>query len=145
MLLASMLIHSIGMYLVMHRFEIHWPRYLAERKEWRRQIYFLFLVILIMSTHLLEIVIIAGTVNAIHAIESFRTAFYFAGETYTTLGYGDVLLPPGWRQLALFIAMTGLLTFGWTTGVLVYIVGKTYDAQFSHLRRPRPGHDNRPQ
>jgi hypothetical protein len=25
-------------------------------------------------------------------------------------------------------------TFGWTTGVLVSIVGKTYEAQFAHLR-----------
>lgn len=136
LILTSVLIHSIGMYVVMHRFELHWPRYLSERKEWRRQVYFLLLVVLILATHLLEILTIAGTVKAVHAIEDFRTAFYFAGETYTTLGYGDVLLPAGWRQLALFIAMSGLLTFGWTTGVLVSIVGKTYDAQFSHLRRP---------
>ncbi|MDE2624828.1 MAG: two pore domain potassium channel family protein [Betaproteobacteria bacterium] len=140
--LVSVLIHSIGMYLVMHRFELHWPRYLSERKEWRRQLYFLLLVIMILFTHLLEILTIASTMKAVHAIEDFRTAFYFAGETYTTLGYGDVLLPAGWRQLALFIAMSGLLSFGWTTGVLVSIVGKTYDAQFSHLRQqPRdPAH-----
>ncbi len=136
-ILGSVCIHSLGMFLVMHRFELHWTRYLSERKEWRRQLYFLFLVILILATHLCEILAIAGTVRAINAITDFRTAFYFAGETYTTLGYGDVLLPTGWRQLALFIAMSGLLSFGWTTGVLVSIVGKTYDAQFSHLRQQR--------
>ena len=146
MILGSVCIHSVGMYLVMHRFELHWPRYLNEGKEWRRQLYFLFLVTLILATHLCEILAIAATVHAIHAIEDFRTAFYFAGETYTTLGYGDVILPTGWRQLALFIAMSGLFTFGWTTGVLVSIVGKTYDAQFSHLRRRRepPGQSGRP-
>lgn len=142
MILGVVSIHSMGMYLVMHRFELHWPRYLSERKEWRRQLYFLLLVTLILATHLCEILAIATTVHAVHAIGDFRTAFYFAGETYTTLGYGDVLLPTGWRQLALFIAISGLLTFGWTTGVLVSIVGKTYDAQFSHLRQRQAPPEN---
>ena len=144
MLLTSMLIHSAGMYLVMHRFEINWPNYLNARNEFRRQFYFFFLVTLILLTHLTEILIIATVINALHALPNFRTAFYFAGETYTTLGYGDVLLPAGWRQLSLFIAMSGLFTFGWTTGVLVRIVGKTYDAQFAHLgHRRRNGEDNK--
>ncbi|MDE2260387.1 MAG: two pore domain potassium channel family protein [Betaproteobacteria bacterium] len=139
MLLISMLIHSAGMYVVMHRFELNWPDYLNARNELRRQIYFFYLVTLILMTHLFEILVIATIVNAIHAMPDFRTAFYFAGETYTTLGYGDLLLPQGWRQLALFIAMSGLFTFGWTTGVLVRIVGKTYDAQFAHLRQHQHG------
>ncbi len=137
MLLAVMLIHSAGMYLVMHQFELNWPSYLNARNELRRQAYFFYLVTLILMTHLTEILIIATVVKSVHALPDFRTAFYFAGETYTTLGYGDVLLPPGWRQLALFIAMSGLFTFGWTTGVLVRIVGKTYDAQFAHLEHRR--------
>ena len=144
MLLTSMLIHSAGMYLVMHQFEINWPNYLNARNEFRRQLYFFYLVTLILLTHLTEILIIATVINAVHALPDFRTAFYFAGETYTTLGYGDVLLPAGWRQLSLFIAMSGLFTFGWTTGVLVRIVGKTYDAQFAHLsHRHRNGRDDK--
>ena len=140
MILVVMLIHSMGMYVVMHRFELNWPNYLNAPNEWRRQAYFFFLVMLIVATHLCEILMIAAVVYAVHAIGDFRTAFYFAGETYTTLGYGDVLLPMGWRQLALFVAMSGLLTFGWTTGVLVSIVGKTYDAQFAHLRQKGQRH-----
>ncbi len=143
MLLISMLIHSFGMYQVMHRFEVNWPNYLNARNEFRRQLYFFFLVTLILMTHLTEILIIATVLRTVHALPDFRTAFYFAGETYTTLGYGDVLLPPGWRQLSLFIAMSGLFTFGWTTGVLVRIVGKTYDAQFAHLDHRR--HDGETQ
>jgi hypothetical protein len=36
--------------------------------------------------------------------------------------------------MALFIAISGLFSFGWTTGVLVNMVSKTYEAHFSHLR-----------
>lgn len=144
LILGSMVTHSVGMYQVMHRFEWNWPTYLHERNEIRRQMYFFYLVSLVLLTHLLEVLAIAIAVWGVGAISDFRTAFYFSGETYTTLGYGDVLLPPGWRQLALFIAMSGLLTFGWTTGVLVSIVGKTYEAQFAHLRRSPQQHDAGP-
>jgi hypothetical protein len=123
------------MYLVMHKFELHWPRYLKEKNEFRRQFYFGHLVIKMVLTHLLEVFVIALVLYGIDATSNLRTAFYLAGETYTTLGFGDILLPSGWRQLSLFIAMSGLFAFGWSTGVLVSIVGKTYEAQFSNLRK----------
>jgi hypothetical protein len=37
------------------------------------------------------------------------SAFYFSGTTYTTIGYGDIVLPPGWRLLAPLEGMTGIL------------------------------------
>jgi hypothetical protein len=135
LIIITFLIHSMGMYLVMHKFELNWPNYLLERNEIRRQFYFGHLVIMMLITHISEILLIAAVLFGIHAFPDMRTAFYFTGETYTTLGFGDVLLPSGWRQLALFIAMSGLFTFGWSTGVLVSIVGKTYEAQFSSIRK----------
>lgn len=134
--IGTLLIHSVGMYLVMHSFEINWTRYLNEKNEIRRQVYFGLFVMLMLFTHIVEVLLIAVVLFGIHAFGDLRTAFYFTGETYTTLGFGDILLPAGWRQLALFIAMSGLFAFGWSTGVLVGIVGKTYEAQLSNLRRP---------
>ena len=99
-----LIIHSAGMYLVMHKFELNWPKYLNERSEIRRQFYFGRLVALMLLTHIFEIFIIAVVLFEIHAFQDLRTAFYFTGETYTTVGFGDVLLPTGWRQLALFTA-----------------------------------------
>lgn len=135
LIIVTLTIHSVGMYTVMHRFERNWPVFLSEQSEFRRQFYFGHLVIIMLLTHIIEILFIALELYFIHAFHSFRTSFYFTGETYTTLGFGDVLLPAGWRQLALFIAMSGLFAFGWSTGVLVSIVGKTYEAQFSNLRK----------
>jgi hypothetical protein len=132
--ISTLIIHGFGMYRVMHRFELNWPEYLNEKNEFRRQLSFGRLILMMLLTHITEIFLIAAVLLGIHAFSDFRTAFYFTGESYTTLGYGDVLLPKGWRQLALFIAMSGLFSFGWSTGVLVGIVGKTYEAQFANLR-----------
>ena len=135
LLVSILMIHGFGMYFVMHRFERHWPIYINQKSELRRQFFFGFLVALMLITHITEIFTWAATLNLVHAISDLRTAFYFAGETYTTVGFGDVMLPHQWRQLALFIAMSGLFSFGWTTGVLVSIVGKSYEDQFAHLRK----------
>jgi hypothetical protein len=135
LVICTLIIHGGGMYLVMHKFELNWPRYLHEKNEFRRQFYLGHLIVMMLLTHMFEIFVIALVLFGIHALSDLRAAFYFTGETYTTLGFGDVLLPAGWRQLALFIAMSGLFAFGWSTGVLVSIVGKTYEAQFSNLRK----------
>jgi hypothetical protein len=55
-------------------------------------------------------------------IANWRAAGFFAANTYTTVGYGNFLLPDGWHMLAPIIAMSGLFTFGWTGSVLVEIV-----------------------
>ena len=135
LILCTLIVHSTGMYVVMHKFELNWPIFLKEKNEFLRQFYFGRVVIIMLLTHIFEVLLIATVLCVINAFHDLRTAFYFAGETYTTLGFGDILLPSGWRQLALFIAMSGLFAFGWSTGVLVSIVGKTYEAQFSNLRK----------
>lgn len=60
--------------------------------------------------------------DIIATIETFEEALYFSGVTFTSLGYGDVVLPPGYRLLAVFEAATGLLMFGITTAVMVTVL-----------------------
>jgi hypothetical protein len=47
------------------------------------------------------------------------TRLYFALTAFTTLGFGDVLLPVDWRLLGGMAAANGLLNFGLLTAVLV--------------------------
>ncbi|MFZ4687601.1 MAG: potassium channel family protein [Polymorphobacter sp.] len=53
------------------------------------------------------------------ALESFEDALYFSGVTFTSLGYGDVLLTGRARLLAPIEAMTGLLMFAIATAALI--------------------------
>ena len=39
--------------------------------------------------------------------------------TFTTLGYGDVLLNERWRILGSFEAANGIIMFGWTTAIII--------------------------
>lgn len=50
---------------------------------------------------------------------AWEPAVYFALTCFTTLGFGDVLLPPEWQLLGGLAATNGMLNFGFTTAVLV--------------------------
>ncbi len=51
--------------------------------------------------------------------ETWEPAVYFALVSFTTLGFGDILLPQDWRLLGGITAMNGLLNVGVVTAILV--------------------------
>lgn len=61
----------------------------------------------------------AGTLGAAGELP-FSRCLYFSGETYTSLGYGDVVPHGALRLLAGMEALNGLLLIGWT-GSYTYI------------------------
>ncbi|MGL4542310.1 MAG: potassium channel family protein [Polymorphobacter sp.] len=64
--------------------------------------------------------------DLIQTIQTFEQALYFSGVTFTSLGYGDIVLPERYRLIAVLEAATGLLMFGITTAVLVSTMGNSF-------------------
>ncbi len=59
-------------------------------------------------------------------LENFSDALYFATTTYTTLGYGDIVLEPSFRMLSGVEAANGFLLFGWTTAFIFEVISQLY-------------------
>ena len=55
-----------------------------------------------------------------------EAAFYFSGVTYTTLGYGDVVLAKPWRLLAPIEGLMGVLMCGLSTGYFFVVVSRIH-------------------
>jgi hypothetical protein len=68
----------------------------------------------------------AGLLLRLGALESFEEALYFATVTFTTLGYGDIVLGPDWRLLGAFAATNGTIIIGWTTAMVFLAVQHIY-------------------
>ena len=65
---------------------------------------------------------------ALWALDIFITleaSVYFALVAFTTLGFGDILLPIEWRLLGGMAAANGLLIFGLLTAMLVETLRET--------------------
>lgn len=71
----------------------------------------------------------ASVYYRVGAFDAFEASFYFATVTYTTLGYGDLVLGPALRVFATFGAITGLLTFGISTAFLIGIISRLMPLQ----------------
>lgn len=92
----------------------------------------------ITATGLFVIHIVETTVWAIAYLlavdeQKFATledAVYFSTVTFTTLGYGDIVIEGKWRMLSACQAMTGLLVFGWSTALLFSVVERVWKHRF---------------
>lgn len=51
--------------------------------------------------------------------DTMEAALYFSMVSFTTLGFGDILLPIEWRLLGGMTAANGFLSFGLVTALLV--------------------------
>jgi hypothetical protein len=122
MLLLIVLLHAAGMRLLTDRFERRILTFGIMRSTWRPDVLMGFVVLLMLMLHLLEIWVWSAALVYSGLVDNWRAAGFFAANTYTTVGYGNFVLPDGWHMLAPIIAMSGLFTFGWTGSVLVEIV-----------------------
>ena len=62
-----------------------------------------------------------------HELPTLETAVYFSLVTYTTIGFGDVVLGPGWRVLAGIEGLTGIILIGWSTAFVFAVVNRMYE------------------
>jgi len=81
-----------------------------------------------VAAHLFEIAIWASFFAWRQMFPDMETSLYFSAVTYTTVGYGDLVLPAKWRLIAGVEALTGILMCGWSTGFLFAVVSRMYSA-----------------
>ena len=80
----------------------------------------------LLILHLLQITVWAGFFDLWGCFPSLDTSFYYSATSYSTVGYGDVIPPADWRVFGAIEAVTGVLMFGWSTGVLFSVVNRLH-------------------
>jgi len=76
---------------------------------------------IITFLHLVEIGIWAVFYLTLVLFEDFETSFYFSLGSYTTIGYGDVVLPKQWRLLGGIEGISGVLLCG-LSGAFLFVL-----------------------
>jgi hypothetical protein len=126
LLAACVIVQSAGMLVL-----IHWLaglRQVLESPSAPRRVWLLLRVFLwIVLLHLIQVGLWAVVYWLAHEVPTLETAVYFSLVTYTTIGFGDVVLGPGWRVLAGIEGLTGVLLIGWSTAFVFAIVHRMYE------------------
>ena len=62
----------------------------------------------------------------ITTLPDLETALYFSMVTFTSVGYGDVVITGPWRIPASIDTANGVIIFGWTTALIFYHLQVVY-------------------
>jgi hypothetical protein len=92
----------------------------------------------IIILHMIEIAIWAGFYSANSLFLDFETALYFSTTSYTTIGFGDVVLPRAWRMLGGIEGVTGVLLCGLSTAFVFAIVNAMFQARLQRRNSTDP-------
>src|SRR5215469_12636261 len=124
---ATVIIHAAGLGMVLSHV-LHskertdtsfWPiTWLLIRVAW-----------LLIVFHMLEIAVWALFFWWQKCLPDAESSFYFSGVTYTTIGYGDLVLPKEWRLFGPVEGLTGILMCGLSTAFLFATLSRMYWAR----------------
>jgi voltage-gated potassium channel len=94
---------------------------------------------LMIVLHVSQILLWAGFFRW-KCFPSWESALYFSTTSYSTVGYGDLVLPGSWRLLGPIEAITGVLMCGLSAGFLFAIVTRLveHEAQMEPALAKRP-------
>ena len=84
---------------------------------------YFFAILLVIAIHLAEIVVWAYICVALKVFPTNPQTFYFAGEMYTTVGYGDYKLSEQWRILPIIISFSGIFAVSMSGAALYTMMG----------------------
>lgn len=118
-------IHAAGLSWALRRLRGKRPSI----RFWPNLRLFVVMAIWMVLLHLTEVFVWAVMYARDGALPDLPTAFYFSVVTYTTTGYGDVVLPTAWRLDGAVEALTGILMCGWSTGFFFAIVNRIYEVR----------------
>ena len=108
-----------------------------ERKIQGKMANFLIVLIIVFAIligiHLFETALWAMFYWSWNLFEDFETSLYFSMTSYTTIGYGDVVLPKKWRLLGVIEGISGVLLCGVSTAFIFVVLNGLFQIR---LKKP---------
>ena len=89
----------------------------------------------IMLLHLIETSIWAAFYYTRGLFSDFETSLYFSMVSFTTIGYGDVLLPQKWRLLGVVEGISGVLLCGVSTAFIFAAINAMFQLRIQQRSR----------
>lgn len=138
MLGICLVIHITGMALVADRLVRR--RQEIARNAGPSQVIILVIVVFsfVILLHVTEVCVWAYFYVWQGLFENYETALYFSLGSYSTIGYGDVILPRTWRLVGAMEGLSGVLLCGLSAAFLFAIVTTLFRFRMAQFRKLSP-------
>jgi voltage-gated potassium channel len=103
--------------------------------SWRSAVLMIRFTTAIIVLHVFQILLWAGFYRW-QCLPSWESCFYFSATSYSTVGYGDIVLPRVWRTLGPVESVIGILMCGISVSALFAIATRLVG---SAAKSPAPG------
>jgi hypothetical protein len=120
LLALTVTIHAAGLSALLRRASSRLP----DRRFWSVTGLLVWVAGRLVILHLAEIAVWALFYWWQKCLPDAESSFYFSGVTYTTVGYGDLVLPQEWRLFGPVEGLTGILMCGLSTGFFFAVLSK---------------------
>ncbi|CAN5874087.1 potassium channel family protein [soil metagenome] len=132
----TVVIHFAGLLALMWALRARGHRFRAHESAIGQGAAIVFVVLGLVAIHTIEIWLYAVAYMALGALQEFEAALYFSTPSFTTIGYGDVVLEKRWRLLGAVEGANGLLLFGWSTAFLFSVTARMRTLEHDWLEHP---------
>ncbi|WP_342239074.1 potassium channel family protein [Inquilinus sp. OTU3971] len=119
MISITVLVHTIGLMILTRAIADLGRHGRLDRQALGRMGLMVATVLGLFVIHTAEIWLWALAYVALGAFTAVHDALYFSTTTFSTIGYGDLVLDHEWRLLGALEGVSGFLLIGWSTAYLV--------------------------
>lgn len=134
---ATVIIHFAGLLILMWLLRARGHNFRAHESVVGQIAAIVFVVLGLVAIHTVEIWLYAVVFYGLGALRDFEEALYFSTTSFTTIGFGDVVLDRKWRLLGAIEGANGLILFGWSTAFLFSVTARMRTLEHDWLEAPR--------
>ena len=132
----TVIIHFAGLLGLMWVLRARGHRFRAHESAVGQGAVIVFVVLGLVAILTIEIWLYGMVYFSLGALPDFESALYFSTTSFTTIGFGDVVLEKNWRLFGAVEGANGLLLFGWSTAFLIAVTARMRILEHDWLERP---------
>ena len=135
MVTLTVMIHFWGLLLLTYVMSESRHHLRPHESRMRQAVLIIFVVFGIFALVTIHIWLYAVLYRLLGELPSFESALYFSTVTFTSTGFGDIVISPRWRMVSAIESANGVILLAWSTTFLLSVTSRLRVLEHDWLER----------